>query len=50
MKDVPNKDLPAVSGGVKPGNHGDCTPEPFPIYPQLPVVPLDPEFTDPIDV
>ena len=52
MKDVPRKDLPAVSGGVKPGDTGDCIPDPFPLtpYPQFPVVPLDPEYTDPRDI
>jgi hypothetical protein len=50
MKEVPDKELPAVSGGVKPGDMGDCLPEPYPKFPMVPVLPPDPEFTDPLDV
>lgn len=49
MKHVPAKDLPLVPGGVKPGDTGDCIPDPFPDYPTLPVVPLDPEFSIQLD-
>lgn len=53
MKDVPKQDLPAVSGGVKPGDYGDCVTPPvivLPDYPQMPMVPLDPVNPDPLDV
>ena len=46
MKQVPNKDLPLVPGGVKPSDVGDCIPDPFPEYPTFPVVPVDGEFID----
>jgi hypothetical protein len=52
MKDVDRKDLPAVSGGVKSGDYGDCVTPPtivLPDYPQFPI-PLDPVNPDPLDV
>jgi hypothetical protein len=52
MKDVPKKDLPAVSGGVKSGDYGDCVTPPYvlPEYPQFPMVPLDPVNPNPQEV
>ena len=48
MKNVNSKDLPAVSGGVKPIDTGDCLPDiTVPEFPAFPTVPLDPEYIDP---
>ena len=48
MKNVDNKEAPAVSGGVKPYPIGDCGPDlPEPEFPRFPTVPLDPEYINP---
>ena len=54
MKDVQRKDLPGVSGGVKPGDYGDCVTPPdlvYPEYPKFPTspVPIDPDYPAPLD-
>jgi hypothetical protein len=41
MKHLPTQDQPLIPGGVKPGDTGDCLPDPFPFpdYPTFPTVP-----------
>jgi hypothetical protein len=47
MKNVNSKDVPAVSGGVKSNDTGDCLPDiTAPGFPPFPTVPLDPEYVD----
>lgn len=38
-----------MPGGVKPGDTGDCIPDPFPDYPMFPVVPVEVDPVNPID-